>query len=130
MAGSERTRSRFARRRGSGVRLPPSWVRPRPERAEALGYDSLWTIERLLWPVKPQTPYPVTADGSLPEGYKYSLDPLDTLGPDHLGGVPRAGDAGQHDREQLGAVRLRGGLEQHVDARPMAIERPPSAGPS
>ena len=49
------------------------------ERAESLAYDSLWTIERLLWPVKPQTPYPVTADGSLPEGYKYSLDPLDTL---------------------------------------------------
>src|SRR5882672_6898415 len=49
------------------------------ERAEALGYDSLWTIERLLWPVKPQTPYPATADGSLPEGYKHSLDPLDTL---------------------------------------------------
>jgi probable F420-dependent oxidoreductase len=49
------------------------------EHAEALGYDSLWTIERLLWPVKPRTPYPVTADGSLPEGYKYSLDPLDTL---------------------------------------------------
>ena len=49
------------------------------ERAEALGYDSLWTIERLLWPVKPKTPYPVTADGHLPEGYKYSLDPLDTL---------------------------------------------------
>ncbi len=49
------------------------------ERAEALAYDSLWTIERLLWPVKPQVPYPVTADGSLPEGYKYCLDPLDTL---------------------------------------------------
>ena len=49
------------------------------EHAEVLGYDSLWTIERLLWPVKPQTLYPVTADGSLPEGYKYSLDPLDTL---------------------------------------------------
>jgi len=49
------------------------------KRAEALGYESLWTIERLLWPVKPQTPYPVTHDGSLPEGYKYALDPLDTL---------------------------------------------------
>jgi probable F420-dependent oxidoreductase len=49
------------------------------ERAEGLAYDSLWTIERLLWPVKPQTPYPVTPDGTLPEGYKYSLDPLDTL---------------------------------------------------
>src|SRR5438128_9433707 len=48
-------------------------------RAEALGYGSLWTIERLLWPVKPQTPYPVTPDGLLPEFYKYSLDPLDTL---------------------------------------------------
>jgi probable F420-dependent oxidoreductase len=49
------------------------------QRAEALGYESLWTIERLLWPVKPQTPYPVTPDGMLPEYYKYSLDPLDTL---------------------------------------------------
>jgi len=49
------------------------------QRAEALGYNSLWTIERVLWPVKPQTPYPVTPDGTLPEPYKYSLDPLDTL---------------------------------------------------
>lgn len=48
-------------------------------RAEALGYESLWTIERLLWPVKPQTPYPATPDGLLPEAYKYVLDPLDTL---------------------------------------------------
>ena len=35
------------------------------QRAEALGYDSVWTVERLLWPVKPQTPYPVTPDGLL-----------------------------------------------------------------
>jgi len=49
------------------------------QRAEALGYDSLWTIERLLWPVKPQTPYPATPDGSLPEGYKHSLDPVEAL---------------------------------------------------
>ena len=48
-------------------------------RAEALGYESLWTIERLLWPVKPQTPYPATRDGLLPEPYKYILDPIDTL---------------------------------------------------
>ena len=49
------------------------------ERAEALDYDSLWVTERLLYPVKPQTPYPATPDGSLPEGYKHSLDPLETL---------------------------------------------------
>jgi len=36
------------------------------QRAEALAYDSLWAVERLLWPVKPQSPYPVTPDGSLP----------------------------------------------------------------
>ena len=49
------------------------------QRAEALGYSSLWTVERLLYPVKLQTPYPGTPDGSLPEAYKHSLDPLDTL---------------------------------------------------
>ena len=49
------------------------------ERAEALHYDSLWTVERLLYPVKPQTPYPATLDGSLPQAYKYVLDPLEAL---------------------------------------------------
>jgi len=49
------------------------------QRAEALGYSSLWTIERLLYPLKLQRPYPGTADGHLPEIYKQALDPLDTL---------------------------------------------------
>jgi probable F420-dependent oxidoreductase len=49
------------------------------QRAEALGYDSLWVTERLLWPVNPQNPYPATPDGSLPVQYKHSLDPLETL---------------------------------------------------
>jgi len=49
------------------------------QRAEALGYNSLWTVERLLYPVKLQVPYPGTPDGSLPEVYKHVIDPLDTL---------------------------------------------------
>ena len=49
------------------------------QRAEHLGFDSLWTIERLLYPVKPQTPYPATPDGSLPQPYKHVLDPLEAL---------------------------------------------------
>jgi probable F420-dependent oxidoreductase len=49
------------------------------QRAESLGYHSLWTVERLLWPAEPQTPYPVTPDGRLPEEYKHVLDPLDSL---------------------------------------------------
>lgn len=49
------------------------------QRAESLGYDSVWTVDRLLYPVRPRTPYPVTPDGHLPEGYKHVLDPLDAL---------------------------------------------------
>ena len=49
------------------------------QRAEALGYSSLWTIERLLYPLSLQRPYPGTPDGSLPEIYKHSLDPLEAL---------------------------------------------------
>ena len=47
--------------------------------AEALGYSSLWTIERLLYPLKLQSPYPGTPDGSLPDVYRHTLDPLDSL---------------------------------------------------
>lgn len=47
--------------------------------AEKAGLDSVWVIDRLLWPIKPQTPYPVTPDGSLPTEYLRVLDPLETL---------------------------------------------------
>ena len=33
--------------------------------AENEGFDSLWVVERLLWPLNPQTPYPATEDGRL-----------------------------------------------------------------
>ena len=49
------------------------------QRAESLGYSSLWTIERLLYPLKLQRPYPGTPDGHLPEIYKQALDPVDAL---------------------------------------------------
>jgi probable F420-dependent oxidoreductase len=47
--------------------------------AEALGYDSLWVLDRLLYPVAPRAPYPATADGSLPRMAQRVLDPLTTL---------------------------------------------------
>ncbi|MDF0682578.1 MAG: TIGR03619 family F420-dependent LLM class oxidoreductase [Candidatus Nitrosocosmicus sp.] len=47
--------------------------------AESEGFDSVWTFERLLWPINPQTPYPATPDGSLPQEYQIMLDPLETL---------------------------------------------------
>ena len=47
--------------------------------AEKQGLDSVWTLERLLAPVKPQTPYVASPDGSLPSEYQNVLDPLTTL---------------------------------------------------
>jgi probable F420-dependent oxidoreductase len=47
-------------------------------RAEEVGFNSLWVLDRLLFPVTPRAPYPV-GDGSLPGKYKRVLDPLETL---------------------------------------------------
>jgi probable F420-dependent oxidoreductase len=49
------------------------------KRAEELGYDSVWVLDRVLYPVNPQSKYPATPDGSLPEPYKRVFDPLGTL---------------------------------------------------
>ena len=48
------------------------------KRAEGLGFDSLWVLDRILWPLNPRAPYPI-GDGSLPVKYKSVLDPLETL---------------------------------------------------
>ena len=48
------------------------------KRAEDLGFDSLWVLDRILWPVSPRAPYPI-GDGSLPVQYKNVLDPVETL---------------------------------------------------
>ena len=48
------------------------------KRAEDLGFDSLWVLDRILWPINPRAPYPI-GDGSLPVKYKSVLDPVETL---------------------------------------------------
>lgn len=69
-----------------GISLPQLGPQASPEnlirvavRAEELGYDSVWVLERLLWPVNPQEPYPAAPDGKLPVAYQNVLDPLETL---------------------------------------------------
>ena len=47
--------------------------------AEKEGVDSLWVLDRLLWPLKPKTPYAATPDGTLPIEFQNVLDPLTTL---------------------------------------------------
>lgn len=47
--------------------------------AEALGYDSLWTLDRLLKPKDPKTPYPGSPDGELDEQYHTVYEHLSVL---------------------------------------------------
>jgi probable F420-dependent oxidoreductase len=47
--------------------------------ADKEGIDSLWVLDRLLWPLKPQTPYRGTQDGTLPVSAQRVFDPIDLL---------------------------------------------------
>jgi probable F420-dependent oxidoreductase len=69
-----------------GISLPQAGIQATKENmlhmtqaAESEGFDSIWTFERLLWPINPQTPYVATPDGSLPQEYQIMFDPLETL---------------------------------------------------
>ena len=61
-------------RLGFGLPVSGSWATPATvvhvaQRAEALGYASLWTYQRDLWP----------ADGSLGPAHRSVLDPVVAL---------------------------------------------------
>lgn len=47
--------------------------------AENARFDSLWVLERLIWPINPHNPYPGTSDGKFPDDWQYISDPLETL---------------------------------------------------
>jgi probable F420-dependent oxidoreductase len=47
--------------------------------AENQGLDSVWVFDRLLWPLKPQTPYGGVPNAPIPAEYQNILDPLETL---------------------------------------------------
>ncbi len=62
-----------------GTRAGPEALLMVAERAEELSYDSVWVGDRIMWPLNPRDPYPVTPDGSLPTCYQSVLDPIETL---------------------------------------------------
>ena len=49
------------------------------QEAEALGYATLWTNERVLVPLQPKTPYPGTADGVLNPEYETVFEYMTAL---------------------------------------------------
>ena len=49
------------------------------EAADKSGFDSLWVLERLLWPITPQTKHPSTPTGNFPQDWQNVLEPLELL---------------------------------------------------
>jgi probable F420-dependent oxidoreductase len=47
--------------------------------AEAIGFDSLWALDRLLAPCAPRSAYPAMPDGVLPREFESALDPIGIL---------------------------------------------------
>ncbi|MBA2447016.1 MAG: LLM class F420-dependent oxidoreductase [Chloroflexi bacterium] len=62
-----------------GAGASPAGIVRAAQRSEELGYDSLWVAERVLYPVDPQTPYPGTTGGPLPDVYRRVFSPIETL---------------------------------------------------
>src|SRR5574341_948191 len=48
-------------------------------KAEALGFSSLWVLDRLLWPVAPASKYPGNPRGEMPGPMRNTYDPLTVL---------------------------------------------------
>ena len=69
-----------------GISLPQLGPQASPQalikvarRAEELGYDSVWVLERILRPLSPRDPYPPAPDGKWTKTFKSVLDPIETL---------------------------------------------------
>jgi probable F420-dependent oxidoreductase len=54
-------------------------IRTAAQEAEAMGYHTLWTNERVLVPLNPKTPYPGAADGKLNPEYETMFEHLTVL---------------------------------------------------
>jgi probable F420-dependent oxidoreductase len=63
----------------SGVHASPATITTIAQAAERLGYDSLWTYERLLRPMAPLLPGPDGEPQRAPEVYQSVFEPLETL---------------------------------------------------
>ena len=63
----------------SGMHASPASITTIAQAAERIGYDSLWTYERLLRPLAPIVPGPDGTLERIPEIYRTAFEPLQTL---------------------------------------------------
>ncbi|HKI98298.1 MAG TPA: TIGR03619 family F420-dependent LLM class oxidoreductase [bacterium] len=69
---------------GFSLPIAGAWATPEnqvrvAQHAEALGYHSLWTFQRLLYAIEPQNDYPPYAGQPWPEAFRRVVDPIVTL---------------------------------------------------
>jgi|SoiMethySBSTD1v2_1073268.scaffolds.fasta_scaffold203103_1 probable F420-dependent oxidoreductase len=70
-----------------GLRLPQTGINHAKkeniiqvaEKSDIAGFNSLWVLERLIWPVNPQDQYAGSKDGNFPHDWQYIFDPIETL---------------------------------------------------
>lgn len=69
-----------------GIALPhfgpaasPEAILQVAQKAEELGFDSVWALDRLLWPLQATSKYPGTPSGHLPEVMRNTYDPFTVL---------------------------------------------------
>jgi probable F420-dependent oxidoreductase len=72
-------------RLGFGLPVAGGWATPEnmvavAREAESLGYDSLWTVQRILYPSAPRNEYPGLPGGPWPAYFERVADPLVALG--------------------------------------------------
>ena len=80
-------------------------VRSFCERAEALGFDSLWVQEHLFFALEPQAPYAARPGLAVPEAYRTTLSPFELL----------TAAASWTERVALGTGILVGGYHRPVE---------------
>src|SRR5882762_10151158 len=69
---------------GFSLPMAGSWATPQhqilvAQRAEALGYHSIWVFQRMLYPIKPQNDYPPLPGQPWPKSFERVMDPLVSL---------------------------------------------------
>ena len=69
---------------GVGLPMAGAWATPEnqvrvAQRAEALGYHSLWVFQRLLYALAPQNDYPPLPGQPWPKAFDRTLDPIVSL---------------------------------------------------
>jgi probable F420-dependent oxidoreductase len=62
---------------GTGSTARPELLKQMAQRAEAMGFESMWIPEHLVIPISMKTPYPYSPDGKFPGGATVAVhDPL------------------------------------------------------